>query len=212
MHLIIGNKNYSSWSFRPWIAMRTKEIEFSEALVPFDFEAGNPEIAKLSPTGRVPVLVDGDLTIPESLAILEYLADKFPDKGFWPSDIKVRAMARAISHEMHGGFSGLRNECPMNMRRKIGAIEVSEPVEKDVARIESIWEQALQASGGPFLYGEFSNADAMFAPVVNRLEVYALSTHPSVTAYSETMKNTPAWQEWESAGKAEPWIVDVDEA
>ena len=212
MKLFIGNKNYSSWSFRPWIAMTALGIEFDEELVPFDDEGGNPKFHEFSPTGKVPVLVDGDLRIWESLAILEYLADKFPEKGFWPADRVERATARAVASEMHGGFLALRAECPMNMRREIRAIEISDRARGDVARIEQLWVQCLEHSGGPFLFGTFCNADAMFAPVVNRLEIYALSDAPAVLAYREAMKALPAWRDWEAAGRAEPWIVPADEA
>ena len=212
MKLYIGNKKYSSWSFRPWLALKVKEVEFEEVLVPFEMATGNPKFREFSPTGKVPCLVDDGLVLPESLAILEYLHDRFPDRGFWPDDIETRARARAVSNEMHGGFGDLRNECPTNWARDHYAIEVSDGVRKDVQRIEEIWDQALQQSGGPFLYGEFCNADAMFAPVVNRLEIYCLSNADSVMRYIKAMKALPAWQEWEKAGIAEPWIVEEDEA
>lgn len=210
--LIIGNKNYSSWSFRPWLAMKVKEVPFKETLSPFDEDNDSIHFLEFSPTKKVPVLKDGDTVIWESLAILEYLADLFPERGFWPSDRKARGLARSISNEMHAGFAALRIECSMNMRREVRAIEVSDAVRKDVARIEAIWEDCLAASGGPFLFGEFSNADAMYAPVVNRLHRYELSQTPAVLAYSEAMTALPAWQTWEAAGKAEPWIVEADEA
>lgn len=212
MKLFIGNKNYSSWSFRPWIAMMAKGIEFEEILIPFDDAGGNPKFKEFSPTGKVPTLVDTDLTIWESLAILEYLHDTFPEKGFWPKDKKARALARAVANEMHGSFFGIRNECPMNMRREVRAIEVSDAVRKDVARLETLWSDCLKTSGGPFLFGEFSNADAMFAPVVNRLEKYALSNNPAVLTYTAAMKSHPAWKEWETAALKETWIVPADEA
>lgn len=212
MKLYIGNKNYSSWSFRPWIAMRHFGIEFEEILIPFNDDAGNPKFREFSPTGKVPTLVDGNLTIWESLAILEYLADRFPKIPFWPEGIETRAVARATANEMHGGFAALRNECPMNMRRDIRAIEVSEGVRKDVARIETLWSECLKTHGGPFLFGEFCIADAMYAPVVNRLEIYALSEHAAVLTYRDAMKATEAWQSWEKAARAEPWIVPADEA
>jgi glutathione S-transferase len=166
---------------------------------------------KFSPNGKVPCLVDGDLTVFESLAILEYLADKFPDRGFWPTDIGERAMARSVSNEMHGGFMALRSECPMNMNRRIEVLEISEAARRDVKRIEEIWDRCLQKSGGPFLFGDFTNADAMFAPVVNRMQIYVLSDADVVVRYTNAMTSTPAWQEWESAGKAEPWIVEEEE-
>lgn len=212
MKLFIGNKNYSSWSFRSWIAMKAKGIEFEEILIPFDDAGGNPKFKEFSPTGKVPTLVDVDLTIWESLAILEYLHDRFPEKGFWPKDQKARALARSVANEMHGGFFGIRNECPMNLRREVRAIEVSDAVRKDVSRIETLWSDCLKTFGGPFLFGEFSNADAMFAPVVNRLEKYALSSHPAVLAYTAAMKSHPAWKEWEAAALKETWVVPADEA
>jgi len=212
MKLIIGNKKYSSWSLRPWIAMRVKGIAFDEELIPFDFGAGNPAIKAATPTGKVPVLVDGDLVVWESLAILEYLAERFPETGLWPTDTAARAKARSMAHEMHGGFGALRSECPMNMAREVRPIAVSDGVRRDVARIEQLWSAALDASGGLFLFGDFTNADAMFAPVVNRLEIYALSTHEAVRQYSAAMKALPAWAEWQKAGRAEPWIVEQDEA
>ncbi len=212
MKLYIGNKNYSSWSFRPWFALKAKEVDFKEILIPFDDDAKNPKFREFSPTGKVPTLVDGALTVWESLAILEYLADRFPDKGFWPQDIAARAHARAISNEMHGGFQALRNACPMNIRRPVKPIEIGDGVRRDVARIEEIWSQCLERHGGPFLFGEVSNADAMFAPVVNRLEIYALSQHPAAAAFTQAMKSLPAWREWETAARAESWVVRADEA
>lgn len=211
IRLFIANKNYSSWSFRPWIAMKVKGIDFEEVLTPFDDDAGNPRFREFSPTGKVPTLVDGDTRIWESLAILEYLADLFPNRGFWPEDIATRAAARAFASEMHAGFTALRNACPTNWRRPVGAIQVGDDVRRDVARIEEIWSDCLDVWGGPFLFGEFSNADAMYAPVVNRLDVYALSNHPAVAAYSKAVKALPAWIEWEKAGAAEPWTLPHEE-
>lgn len=212
MRLYIGNKKYSSWSFRPWIAMQVKGVEFEEVLIPFNNEAVNPKYKEFSPTSKVPALIDGDISIWESLAILEYLAETFPEKNFWPTDKKARAHARAISNEMHGGMFGIRSECPMNMARENSAKKVSDAVKKDVARIEDIWEECLSLYGGPFLFGEFSIADAMFAPVVNRMEKYELSSHKAVIAYSKIMKELPAYIAWEQAGAAEVQVVGADEA
>jgi glutathione S-transferase len=192
--------------------MKAKGVAFEEVLIPFDDAGGNPKFREFSPTGKVPVLVDGDLTVWESLAILEYLHDRFPRWGFWPSEDRSRATARSLAAEMHGGFSALRNHCPMNMRRPVRPIETGEGVRRDVARIVEIWDSCLSAHGGPFLFGEFCNADAMFAPVVNRLDKYVLSDHPAVIAYAKAMKSHPAWQEWETAALAEEWIVPADEA
>lgn len=210
--LHIGNKNYSSWSFRPWIALEAAGIPFTEHLVPFDFPAGNPAFRDLSPTGRVPVLHHGDVRVWESLAIIEYVADLFPGAGLWPKDIARRATARAISMEMLSGFRALRGACPMNIRRPRREIDLPDGVADDVARIEAIWREALARSGGPFLFGAFSAADAMYAPVVNRFETYGLTADETALAYMERMKAHPAWRKWEAAARAEPWIVPEDEA
>ncbi len=211
LHLILGNKNYSSWSFRPWLAMSAAGITFRETVSPFDDANHNMHFLEFSPSKKVPVLQHGDLTLWESLAIMEYVADLHPDAGLWPADLQQRGKARAVSHEMHGGFSALRAECPMNMRRAVGAITVSDAVRTDVARIEDIWDECLQASGGPFLFGSFTNADAMYAPVVNRLEVYELSAANHVGAYTKTMKGLTSWQAWDEASRAEPWVVEEEE-
>lgn len=210
--LYVGNKNYSSWSLRPWIALEAAGVPFTDKVIPFDFPAGNPEIRKVSPTGKVPVLYHGAVRVWESLAIIEYAAELFPDRGIWPADAAARAEARAISMEILSGFHALRNTCPMNIRRTPGAVDLSDGVRNDVARIETIWKTALARSGGPFLFGAFSAADAMYAPVVNRFEAYCLTTDETVLAYMARMKAHPAWQKWEAAARAEPWIVPEDEA
>ena len=209
--LYVGNKNYSSWSFRPWIAMAAAGVPFTDKVIPFDFPAGNPEFIKISPSGKVPVLHHGAVRVWESLAIIEYVAELFPGAGIWPKDTAARAEARAISMEMLSGFRALRNACPMNIRRKPGAIDLPEGVRGDVTRIETLWKAALERSGGPFLFGAFSAADAMYAPVVNRLEVYCLTQDEAVLDYMARMKAHPAWQKWQAAALAEPWIVPEDE-
>lgn len=210
--LYVGNKNYSSWSFRPWIALEAAGVPFTDRVIPFDFAAGNPEIRKVSPTGKVPVLHHSEVRVWESLAIIEYAAELFPDAGLWPQDRAARAEARAISMEMLSGFRALRNACPMNIRRKPGRINVPADVADDVARIETLWKDALARSGGPFLFGAFCAADAMYAPVVNRFEAYCLTDDETVLAYMARMKAHPAWQKWQAAALAEPWIVAEDEA
>lgn len=209
--LYIGNKNYSSWSFRPWLAMRVAGIAFEERLVPFEMGAGNPKFAAFSPTNQVPVLVDGDLTVWQSLAIIDHVARQNPTCGLWPADGADRASAMAVSCEMMSSFTALRGACPMNMRRPRAGIAVTPAIAKDVARIESLWSNALAKSDGPFLFGDFGVADAMFAPIVNRLDVYAFDVSPRTQAYMDQMKALPAWQEWEAAGRAEPWIVEEEE-
>ncbi|KGF69652.1 glutathione S-transferase [Hoeflea sp. BAL378] len=210
--LYIGNKNYSSWSFRPWIGMRAAGIAFEEKLVPFDMAAGNPAFKAFSPTGKVPVLVEDGATIWESLAILDHVARRHPGAGLWPEAPALRSRAMAMGCEMMSSFSALRSACPMNMRRPRRPIALTPAIAADVARIEALWRDSLRLSGGPFLLGAFSIADAMFAPVVNRLDVYGFETGPEAAAYMARMKALPAWREWEEAARAEPWIVAEDEA
>jgi len=209
--LYVGNKNYSSWSFRPWIAMAAADVPFTDRVIPFDFAAGNPQFRDISPTGKVPVLHHGAVRLWESLAIIEYVAELFPKAGIWPEDAALRAEARAISMEMLSGFRALRGACPMNIRRKPAAIDLPEGVTADVARIEAIWKGLLARSGGPFLFGAFTAADAMYAPVVNRFEAYCLTRDEAVLGYMARMKAHPAWQKWQAAALAEPWIVPEDE-
>lgn len=209
--LYIGNKNYSSWSLRPWIAMTAAGIPFEEVLVPFDFPAGNPRFREFSPTGQVPVLQHGDVRVWQSLAIIEYVAELFPEAGIWPKERGKRAVARAVSMEMLAGFRALRSACPMNIRRPKGKIALADGVMADVARIETIWRDLRAHSGGPFLFGGFSGADAMFAPVVSRFDVYDLVSAGDTLSYIAAVKAHPAWKKWEEAARAEPWIVEEDE-
>ena len=211
MKLFIGNKKYSSWSFRPWIALKQKSIPFEEVLVPFNMAEGNPEFQAFAPHGKVPTLLDGKTRVWESLAIMEYIADKFPDAGLWPENVAERAKARAVSCEMLSGFTGIRGSFPMNMARDPKPHDINTRVQKDLKRITQIWSECLAASNGPFLFGAFTIADAMFAPVVSRIHTYQLSRDENVAAYSKTMRALPAYQEWEDAGKAEPWYVAEDE-
>jgi glutathione S-transferase len=213
LKLILGNKNYSSWSLRPWIAMRHAGIVFDEEVIPL-YEPGSREkVLKYSPTGKVPVLVDGDTVIWESLAILDHLAEKFPKAQLWPSDPKARAHARAVSAEMHAGFAPLRRHCPMNMRRVQKKRELTAEVAADVRRIEQIWTECRErfGTGGPFLYGTFSNADAMYAPVVSRFFSYAIGVGAAAESYMASVMALPAFREWRDAGVAEPWIMPGNE-
>lgn len=209
--LYIANKNYSSWSFRPWIALEAAGVPFEEVVIPFDYPAGNPRIKALSPSARVPLLQHGSLKIWESLAIIEYAAELHPDAGLYPSDRGQRAVARSVSMEMLSGFRALRSACPMNIRRPKGKIALPDGVMADVARIEAIWRELLEVSGGPFLFGEFSAADAMFAPVVNRFDIYDLVASEHSLRYMDAVKSHPAWRKWEEAARAEPWVVPEDE-
>ena len=215
MQLVIGNKNYSSWSFRPWIAMKALGIPFEEVLIPFGAPLGNPEfktqIARYSPAGLVPVLVDGDIHVWESLAIFEYLSETCPDKQLWPADPRARAEARAIASEMHAGFGPLRSECPMNFRRPVRTRTLSAAAQQNVARFEAIWNGCVARHGGPFLFGKFCAADAMYAPGVARLHTYGIEVGRETRSYMEVMMALPAWAEWKAAALRESWIVAEDE-
>ena len=212
--LILANKAYSSWSFRPWILLAHFKIPFHEVVIPLDVPDTRKKILKYSPTGKVPALIDGKVTIWESLAIMEFVAETHPDKAIWPKTKAARAHARAISNEMHAGFMALRQACPMNMRRERKAIDLSDAVKADATRIEAVWAEARKAfgKGGPFLYGRFSAADAMFAPVVNRLHVYAIPVKPATRAYMDAMMGLPAWKAWVHDAEAETWRIAKYEA
>jgi glutathione S-transferase len=213
MKLIIGNKNYSSWSLRPWIAMKQIGLDFEEVVIPMNMPDTRARMLEHSPTGLVPTLIDGDVTIFETIAILEYLNDKFPEKGLWPTDIKARAHARAISAEMHAGFAPLRRDCPMNIRRPVKKHIPSPEAMKSAERIDALWTDARQRFGGagPFLFGSFTNADAMFAPVVNRFHVYDVPRSKAAQAYMDSIMALPAWKAWEAASRQEPWVIGVSE-
>jgi glutathione S-transferase len=196
---------------RPWLALRANNIDFEEVLIPlYTGEAGKKRILDVSRSGKVPVLIDGDVTIWDSLAIIEYLDERFPEKRLWPEDRAQRAHARSISAEMHSGFAELRNECGMNLHRPIGAIELSAEARANIARIQEVWTECRKRFGGagPFLFGAFSGADAMFAPVVHRFRTYAIAVAPEVLRYMEAMMALPAFQQWTSAGLAETLVID----
>jgi glutathione S-transferase len=210
LKLIIGNKNYSSWSMRPWIGLKAAGIAFDEEVIPLYVDANSKaRILSHSPSGKVPILIDGEVRVWESLAILEYAAEKFPASGLWPSDPGARAHARAISTEMHAGFAPLRYECGMNMWRPPGARKLSDDAKGNIARIQALWAdtRARYGAGGPFLFGRFSAADAMYAPVVARFETYAIDVGAPVRAYMRAMIALPAWQEWRRAALAESWVI-----
>ncbi|MBS8258894.1 glutathione S-transferase family protein [Roseibium polysiphoniae] len=211
LELFIGNKNYSSWSFRPWLALRQNDIPFRETLVPFEFDNGNPAFKTFSPTVKVPVLKDGDLTVWESLAIIEYIAEIYPNSGLLPADRSARARVRAASAEMHSSFSAMRSAFPMNFHRPAGALAISASVQKDIDRVVALWNDCLETSGGPFLFGSFTMADAMYAPVVSRFATYEATNDPVATAYMEKMRALPVWKEWEKAALDETWIIEAEE-
>jgi glutathione S-transferase len=213
LKLIIGNKNYSSWSFRPWIAMKAAGIAFEEELISLDAPDFKPRLNAVSGTGKVPTLIDGDIRIWESLAILEYLAEKFPAAKLWPADAAARAHARAISSEMHAGFQPLRKACPMNIWRPVLKRDVGSDVLANVAHIDAMWSECRKrhGQGGPFLFGGFGAADAMYAPVVARFHTYGIDVSPAVRSYMDAVMALPAWSEWRTAAVKEPWVLAEDE-
>lgn len=218
--LYIGNKNYSSWSMRPWVLMRQAGIAFEEVLVRFDsFEAGSEfkrRIGPVSPTGKVPALVHGDLVVWDTLAIAEYLAERFPDRALWPAEARARAVARSACAEMHSGFSALRGACPMNVEARlpeVGALIWRDKpgVRADVERLVALWTQLLDTHGGPMLFGAFSIADAFFAPVCMRLVTYALPLPPQIAAYVDRVQALPGVQDWVQGALAENDFLDFEE-
>jgi glutathione S-transferase len=209
--LVIGNKNYSSWSLRPWIAMKVAGIAFDEVLIPLYEGDWSERLAKYTPARKVPVLMDGDTAVWESLAILEHLADRFPQAGLWPGDAAARSRARVISTEMHAGFVALRKNCPMNMWLPPKPRAQPDDVMADVGRIEEIWRDCLEQSGGPFLFGRFGAADAMYAPVVARFHNYGIAVGEPTLRYMDAVRALPAWKEWREAALKEPWLMAHNE-
>ena len=211
--LVIGNKNYSSWSLRPWLLLRQAQIPFEEVRIPLYTPTSKAEIRRYSPSGKVPALIDGDVTVWESLAICEYIAERFPDRGLWPADPKARALARAVSTEMHAGFTALRTHMSMNCRRRWPDKGRAPGVQEDIDRICAIWNECRTRFGGdgPFLFGRFSVADAMYAPVVLRFETYVVPLDPVARAYSDAMLALAPLQEWIAAGKAETEVLPAFE-
>jgi glutathione S-transferase len=205
--LILGSKNYSSWSFRPWLALRMAGIAFEETVLPIYTAGAREKILEYSPSGKVPVLIDGTVRVWESLAIIEYAAEKFAASGLWPQQSEARAHARAIANEMHGGFLPLRRNCPMNMRRTPGAIALPADALANVARIDEIWTDCRARYGGPFLFGGFGAADAMYAPVVSRVHTYGVAVGPIARAYMDAVMNLPAWAAWQAGAMEESWVL-----
>ncbi|MDA0369756.1 MAG: glutathione S-transferase family protein [Proteobacteria bacterium] len=208
--LVVGSKNYSSWSMRAGVALSHCGVPYDEIVIPLDGPDTPQRIADYSRAGRVPVLIDGENPIWDSLAIIEYLAEKFPESQLWPSDPMARAIARSVSAEMHAGFTNLRTELPMNCRRCYEGFRISDLVARDIDRICEIWRETRsrfgQRQNGEFLFGPFGGADAMFAPVASRFVTYGVSTDATVTAYVDALLKSPAVQTWMDAAHTEPTI------
>lgn len=216
MRLVIANKLYSSWSLRPWLVMRAFDIPFNEEVIPLRTSQTKEKILAVSPSGKVPLLVDGDIHVWESLAIIEYLAGKYPGKGIWPADTAARAYARSISNEMHGGFMAVRQLLPMNLAKRFKTPGLSDDAKANVARIEDIW-RTTRARFAPadqpgFLFGAFNAADAMFAPVVTRFDTYQVPVADDTRAYMDRVLAFPHFQAWRHAALTEPWTIADFEA
>jgi glutathione S-transferase len=198
---------------RPWIAMRAAGIAFDEEVIPLDAEDFKERVKGVAGNGKVPALVDGDVHVYESLAILEYLAEKHPAVGLWPGDSRARAHARAIASEMHAGFHPLRRHLPMNMRRPVKRRDLPSEVQSNVRRIEAMWADCRRRFGGAgaFLFGAFGAADAMYAPIVSRFHTYAVEVDAAGRAYMEAVMALPAWSEWLADALEEPWVLPEDE-
>lgn len=211
--LVIGNKNYSSWSLRPWLAMKHFGIHFQEIRVALDTPETSVQIRQYSPTEKVPVLLDGNLTVWDSLAICEYLAEQFPNLHLWSEDKAARAIARSISAEMHSGFQSLRQNMPMNCRSRFPGKGINFQVQKDINRITDIWRECRQNFGtdGDMLFGKFTIADAMFAPVVTRFMTYDVPLDAVCKKYAEAVLALPAMQEWLKAASEEPETIAAGE-
>jgi glutathione S-transferase len=221
MQLYIGNKNYSSWSMRPWVLMRSFGIPFDEVMIRFDdFHGENSSfkrrVAEVGPTGRVPVLVDDGLAVWDTLAIAEYLAERFPQHALWPRETRQRARARSVCAEMHSGFSALRSHCPQNLEASLHEVgprllQEQPAVRADLQRVDALWSEALQASGGPFLFGAFGIADAYFAPVCGRIRTYGLPVSAAAAAYIERVFANPGVAAWVRDALAEREFLQFEE-
>ena len=213
MKLVIGNKNYSSWSLRPWLLMQHAGIAFEEIKVRLFAPGFEEAIAQHSPTGKVPVLVDGDITVWDTLSIAEYLAESFPEKQLWPADRAQRAYARSICAEMHSGFVNLRSQLPMNVTAVLPGRGWNVAVQRDVSRIATIWSElrARHAADGPFLFGTFTIADAYFAPVVSRFATYGIHLPDAAKQYADFMLALPAMQAWIADAREERDFLASDE-
>jgi glutathione S-transferase len=228
MQLYVANKLYSSWSLRPWLLMTALDIPFDEAVIPMHFPDSKARMLDVSPTGKMPVLIVPPSDMPsngraisgscggshhviwESLAIMEFLHERFPDKGVWPRVPAARAHARAAANEMHAGFQALRNACPMNLGKRFAARDLGSDVADNVRRLEGLWSEARVRFGaaGPYLYGAFSATDAMFAPVVTRLDTYQVPVSSETRRYMDAILAHPAFVKWRTEALAEPWTID----
>jgi glutathione S-transferase len=209
LKLVMANKLYSSWSLRPWLVLSHFGVPFEEIIIPLKTPDSRSRVLEYSPSGKVPALIDGEVTVWESLAVIEYLAETFPNLAIWPRDGQARAHARSAAHEMHSGFQALRAGCPMHLGARFATPPITEPLRACIDRVEDIWSEARNrfAGGQPFLYGAFSAADAMYAPVVTRFDSYQIPVRESTRGYMEAVLSHPAFVAWRQAALAEPWSI-----
>lgn len=207
--LVMGNKNYSSWSLRPWLVMKHLGLDFDEVVIPLMEDGFKEKILKYSPAGKVPILKGDGIDAWDSLAICEYLADQYPDTGLWPENVAEKARARSVAYEMHSGFFTIRNDMGMNIRRMIENFNISTDCQTEIDRVKEIWADCLskKTQEGPFLFGHFTIADAMYAPVVWRFHSYGVKLDGVLADYSETIRKMEIMQAWIEAAKAEPWVI-----
>lgn len=213
MKLIIGNKNYSSWSLRAWLLLRYFDVDFDEQRITLFTPDMHEQMTGVCPNFKVPALIDDNIQVWDSLAICEYINEYYLNGSAWPEDIKQKAIARSVVAEMHSGFMHLRNRLPMNFRRAESSVSLSSDVQNDIKRIIDIWQLCLdnKARQGEFLFGGFSTADAMYMPVISRFTTYKIKVPKDIQAYMTMMLNLPAFKEWQQAGLAEQEIVIEDE-
>jgi glutathione S-transferase len=211
--IYLGNKNYSSWSLRPWLSLKQTGVKFDEEVIPLSEPTTRSTILRYSPSGRVPALKHNELTVWDGLAICEYLAETFPEAKLWPADKAARAVARAVCAEMHSSFAALREHLPMNMRSSFPNRGVTPEVQADINRIAAIWRDCRKrfGEGGPFLFGSFTNADALYALVVSRFRTYKVELDEAAQEYTDAVWALPALQEWLTAAKNEPMIIESAE-
>ena len=210
--IVIGNKNYASWSMRPWLVLDHFGFEYEEELVPLDQADTRARLLSYSPAAKVPILIDRSYAVWDSLAIIEYLAEQKPDAGIWPADLQERARARSLSAEMHAGFNALRRACPMNLRKEfVFKLRGGAAARKDVERFEGIVRDRMMRSGGPFLFGEWCAADAMYAPLASRIATYNWPVNHETQSYVEAVLGEASFQKWRAAGVEESWGLAHDE-
>jgi len=205
--LVLANKNYSSWSLRAWLVCTHAGFKFEEVVIPLRESGTHEAILRYSPSGKLPVLIHGGVTVWDSLAICEYVAEQFPAAGLWPAEAPARAHARAVSSEMHSGFLDLRRNMPMNIRSSLPGLGMTPEVQSDINRITAIWRECRKSSGGDFLFGDFTIADAMFAPVVSRLITYGVELDEDAHSYADVLTELPMMRAWVAEAKDEPWII-----